>query len=81
MARQFIVPWKIERELHRTYGGRVIFQQAGPEALDARMTSFAETIKSNLCAHNKLAGCDNKLSGQAPAPAGAAAAPQPGCGG
>jgi hypothetical protein len=37
-----------------------------------------ETIKSNLCAHNKLKGCENKLSGQAaPAPG----AKQPGCGG
>ncbi len=41
----------------------------------------AETIKTNICQHNKLAGCENKLSGQAPAPQGAAAAPQPGCGG
>lgn len=39
----------------------------------------AETIKTNICAHNKLAGCENKLSGPAkPAAAGAA---QPGCGG
>jgi predicted DsbA family dithiol-disulfide isomerase len=37
-----------------------------------------ETIKTNLCAHNKLPGCENKLTGRA-APAGAA---QPaGCGG
>jgi len=41
-ARQFIVAWKIERELHRTYGGRVIFQQAGPEALDARRQLFEQ---------------------------------------
>jgi hypothetical protein len=39
----------------------------------------AETIKTNICSHNKLAGCENKLSGQAPAAAGGAA--QPGCGG
>jgi hypothetical protein len=37
----------------------------------------AETIKENICAHNKLPGCDNKLSGQA-APAGGGQ--QPGCG-
>ncbi|MGC3966228.1 MAG: hypothetical protein QM775_02290 [Pirellulales bacterium] len=36
LARMFILPWKIERELQRTYGGRVIFQQFGLEALDAR---------------------------------------------
>jgi hypothetical protein len=35
-ARMFILPWKIERELQRTYGGRIIFQQFGLEALDAR---------------------------------------------
>lgn len=40
-----------------------------------------ETIKTNLCAHNKdLKGCENKLSGNAPPPAGGAAAAQPGCG-
>jgi predicted DsbA family dithiol-disulfide isomerase len=37
-----------------------------------------ETIKTNLCAHNKLAGCDNKLSGQAAPKPGAK---EPGCGG
>jgi hypothetical protein len=44
-ARTFIIGWKIERELHRTYGGRVIFQQAGPEALDARRMLFEEAEK------------------------------------
>ena len=42
MARTFIVSWKVERELHRTYGGRVIFQQFGPEALDARRLLYEE---------------------------------------
>lgn len=45
MARSFIVPWKIERDLHRTYGGRVIFQQFGPEALDARRRLIEEAEK------------------------------------
>jgi hypothetical protein len=40
LARIFIVARKTERELHKTYGGRVIFQQAGPEALDARRRLF-----------------------------------------
>jgi hypothetical protein len=41
----------------------------------------AETIKTNFCAHNKVKGCENKLSGQAPAASnGGAAAPAPGCG-
>jgi hypothetical protein len=38
-----------------------------------------ETIKSNLCKYNKLPGCENKLTGQAPRAAGAGNA-QPGCG-
>jgi predicted DsbA family dithiol-disulfide isomerase len=37
-----------------------------------------ETIKSNLCAHNQLKGCDKKLSGQAAPKPGAK---EPGCGG
>ncbi|MFO0554120.1 MAG: DsbA family protein [Polyangiaceae bacterium] len=39
-----------------------------------------ETIKTNVCNHNKLGGCENKLSGPPPRPAGNAPA-QPGCGG
>lgn len=39
-----------------------------------------ETIKTNVCQHNKLGGCDNKLTGQAPPPKGQGAAPAPGCG-
>ena len=46
LARVFIVAWKTERELHRVYGGRVIFQQAGPEALDARRRLFEEAEKN-----------------------------------
>ena len=46
VARHFIVAWKVERELHRTYGGRVIFQQAGPEALDARRQLFEQAEKN-----------------------------------
>jgi hypothetical protein len=42
MARQFVLPWKIERALHRKYGGRIIFQQFGNEALDARRKLFEE---------------------------------------
>jgi hypothetical protein len=30
-----IVRWKTMRALYRQYGGRVVFQQAGPEPLDA----------------------------------------------
>jgi len=46
LARMFIVAWKTERELHRKYGGRIIFQQAGLEALDARRKLFEEAEKA-----------------------------------
>jgi hypothetical protein len=46
VARVFIVAWKTERALHREYGGRVIFQQAGPEALDGRRRLFEEAEKN-----------------------------------
>ena len=45
-ARAIILGWKTERELHRKYGGRVIFQQFGPEALDARRQLFEEAEKA-----------------------------------
>lgn len=45
-ARRFIVAWKTERELHRMFGGRVIFQQAGAEALDARRRLFEQAEKN-----------------------------------
>lgn len=35
MARHFVQAWKINKALFARYGGRVIFQQAGPEPLDA----------------------------------------------
>jgi hypothetical protein len=35
VATAFIVQWKINRELYRQYGGRIVFQQGGPEPLDA----------------------------------------------
>jgi hypothetical protein len=35
IAAAFIRQWKINRALYREYGGRVIFQQGGPEPLDA----------------------------------------------
>jgi hypothetical protein len=45
LGRALIVSWKVERELHRQYGGRVIFQQFGAEALDARRLLFEEAEK------------------------------------
>jgi hypothetical protein len=35
IAGAFIRQWKINQALYRQYGGRVIFQQGGPEPLDA----------------------------------------------
>jgi len=35
MARAIIRQWKINKALHEQYGGRIIYQQLGPEPLDA----------------------------------------------
>jgi len=35
VAESFIRQWKINRALYQQYGGRIIFQQGGPEPLDA----------------------------------------------
>jgi hypothetical protein len=35
MARSIIRQWKINKALHEQYGGRIIYQQLGPEPLDA----------------------------------------------
>lgn len=35
IAKHFIQAWKINKALFQQYGGRVIFQQAGPEPIDA----------------------------------------------
>ena len=34
-AEAFIKQWKVNRALYQQYGGRIIFQQGGPEPLDA----------------------------------------------
>jgi hypothetical protein len=46
MAVAFVNASKIEKALYRKYGGRVIFQQAGPEAIDARRTLYEAAEKS-----------------------------------
>jgi len=45
IAKHRIRAWKIERALHRKYGGRIIFQQFGAEALDARSELYEEAEK------------------------------------
>lgn len=46
MGRIFVRRWKINRALHAKYGGRVIFQQAGPEPLDAYRKFLKEQEKA-----------------------------------
>ena len=38
VAAAFIRQWKINRALYQQYGGRIIYQQGGPEPLDAYRT-------------------------------------------
>jgi hypothetical protein len=45
IAHTFIVAWKTERALYRTYGGRVIFQQFGLESLDSRRRLYEQAEK------------------------------------
>lgn len=42
MARSIIRQWKLNRELYSQYGGRIIYQQLGPEPLDAYRQFFEE---------------------------------------
>ncbi|MBI2441160.1 MAG: hypothetical protein HYV35_07310 [Lentisphaerae bacterium] len=45
MAQQFVKSWKINKSLYEKYGGRVIFQQAGVEPLDAYRDFLREQEK------------------------------------
>jgi len=45
MAQQFVRAWKINKALYEKYGGRIIFQQAGPEPLDAYRDFLKEREK------------------------------------
>jgi pyruvate/2-oxoglutarate dehydrogenase complex dihydrolipoamide acyltransferase (E2) component len=45
MAQQFVKSWKINKALYAQYGGRVIFQQAGVEPLDAYREFLKEQEK------------------------------------
>ncbi len=46
IATSFVQAWKVNQALHRKYGGRVIFQQAGPEPLDAYRDFLREQEKA-----------------------------------
>lgn len=45
-ARQFVRQWKINKALYAKYGGRVAFQQAGPEPIDAYREFLMEQQKA-----------------------------------
>jgi hypothetical protein len=45
LAYQFVVSWKINKSLYEKYGGRLIFQQAGIEPLDAYRDFLKEQEK------------------------------------
>jgi hypothetical protein len=45
MARHFVRTWKINKSLYEKYGGRIIFQQAGIEPLDAYRQFLKEQEK------------------------------------
>jgi hypothetical protein len=45
-ADHFIEGWKLQRNLHRKYGGQIIFQQFGPEALDGMRRLFEDAEKA-----------------------------------
>lgn len=45
VAMSFAKPWKVNQALYRKYGGRVAFQQAGPEPLDAYRDFLREQEK------------------------------------
>jgi len=46
VARWFVRNWKINKALFQKYGGRVIFQQAGPEPVDAYRDFLREQEKA-----------------------------------
>jgi hypothetical protein len=45
MARAIIGQWKVNKALYKQYGGRVIYQQGGPEPLDAYYKFFKAAQK------------------------------------
>ncbi len=45
MARAIIEQWKLNRTLYQQYGGRIIYQQLGPEPLDAYRRFLEERQK------------------------------------
>ena len=50
MARSLIEHWKLGRALYKQYGGRIIYQQLGPEPLDAYREFLQEQQKAGAFA-------------------------------
>lgn len=48
MAQHFVKTWKINKSLYEKYGGRIIFQQAGVEPLDAYRQFLKEQEKKGV---------------------------------
>ncbi len=48
ISKVWVGNWKFFRELYRAYGGKVIFQQAGPEPLDAMRKLLEEQYKRKV---------------------------------
>jgi pyruvate/2-oxoglutarate dehydrogenase complex dihydrolipoamide acyltransferase (E2) component len=59
MARHFVKSWKINKSLYEKYGGRIIFQQAGVEPLDAYREFLKEQEKKGAF---KIFGKDYEIS-------------------
>lgn len=47
IAAAFILQWKINRALYQQYGGRIVYQQGGPEPLDAYRKFLDESAARN----------------------------------
>jgi len=45
-AYEMVRVWKLNKRLYQKYGGRVAFQQAGPEPVDAYLMFFEDIVKS-----------------------------------
>jgi len=46
VAKMFVSAWKFNQGLYRKYGGRVVFQQAGLEPIDAKKAFMKELVTS-----------------------------------
>ena len=53
MAESVIRNWKVNAALHQQYGGRVIYQQLGPEPLDAYLALLRDAHAANRFAINQ----------------------------